>query len=368
MLGGLLDAGTAPPALTRPRVTLSFGAGGGGGGGLLGGLAEAAGLGSAEAGLEAGLVRLRLHRAVAPGVDWAEMIIAPVPGGPDLPAAGDEGTIGLVAEDAQSSFACTIDLVEKRSDGLCRLTASNGGRMLARARAEISFADQTPGDIIDALADEAGVTAGVGPAGEKLPRYVADSGRSLLDHVARLAATAGRLAFFDDEGALAVVDDAASGEAVAQLLAGTNILDMRIAKRAVEGKILVHGEGAPDQGSKAWAWLRKESAALDAEAGTAPPERGDAAPWVRSHDAATDLAGARQRALAREASLGRFLVSAVPQAAPGVVVELSGVEGNDGSWLVTEVDLTFDPARGMVSEIRAAPAGGGGGSLLGGLL
>jgi phage protein D len=350
MISDLLDAGTAPPALTRPRVTLSFGAGGGGGG--LGGLAEAAGLSSAGAGLEAGLVRLRLHR-----------------GGPDLPAAGDEGTIELVAEDAQSSFACTIDLVEQRSDGLRRLTASNGGRVLARARSEISFADQTPGDIIDALADEVGVTAGVGAAGEKLPRYVADSGRSLLDHVARLAATAGRLAYFDDDGALALADDSTAGEAVAQLLAGTNILDMRIAKRAAEGKVVVHGEGAPDQGKDAWAWIRKASTGLDAEAGTAPPERGGAAPWARSRDAATDLADARQRAIAREASLGRFLVSAVPQAAPGAVVELSGVEGNDGPWLVTEVDLTFDPARGMISEIRAAPAGGGGGgSPLGGLL
>jgi hypothetical protein len=366
MISGLLDAGTAPPTLTRPRVTLSFGAGGGG---LLGGLAQAAGLASAGEGLEAGLVRLRLHREVAPGVDWAEMIIAPVPGGPDLPEAGDEGTIGLAAEDATSSFSCTIDLVEQRSDGLRRLTASNGGRVLARSRAEISFADRTPGDIIDALAAEAGVTAGVGTAGEKLPRYVADGGRSLLDHVARLAATAGRLAHFGDDGALALVDDAAPGEAVARLLAGANILDMRIAKRAVEGKVVVHGEGAPDQGSKAWAWIRKQSAALDAEAGTAPPERRSAAPWARSRGSATDLAGARQRALAREASTGRFLVSAVPQAAPGVVVELSGVEGHDGSWLVTAVDVTFDPARGMVSEIRAAPAGGGsGGSLPGGLL
>lgn len=29
MIADLLDAGTAPPALTRPRVTLSFGAGAG---------------------------------------------------------------------------------------------------------------------------------------------------------------------------------------------------------------------------------------------------------------------------------------------------------------------------------------------------
>jgi hypothetical protein len=368
MISDLLDSGTAPPAFTRPRVTLSFGSGGGGG--ALGGLAAAAGLASAGPGLEAGLVRLRIHRAMAPGVDWAEMILAPVPGGPDLPVAGDEGTIGLAAEDSTAAFACTIDLVETRSDGLRRLTASNGGRVLARARSEISFADQSPGEIIDALAGEAEVDSGAGAAGDKLPRYVADSGRSLLDHVARLAATAGRLAYFDDEGTLALVDDTETGESVGQLLASTNILDMRIVARVIEDKVVVHGEGAPDQGSKAWAWIRKESGALDSEAGSGPPERGFGAPWARSRDSAKALAGARQRAVARQGSLGRFLVSAVPQAVPGAVVELSGVEGHDGSWLVLEADLTFDATRGMMSEIRAAPAGQGGGALgaLGGLL
>jgi hypothetical protein len=370
MIGGLLDTGAVPPALTRPQVTLSFGAAGAGDGGLLGGLAAAAGLASSGPGLEAGLVRLRVRRSVAPGVDWAEMILAPVPGGPDLPRVGDEGKIGLAAGDAKSGFACTIDLVETRSDGLRRLTASNGGRVLARARSEISFAEQSPGDIIDALAGEADVTAGVGAAGPKLPRYVADGGRSLLDHVARLAATAGRVAFFDDAGTLALVDDAASGDAVGQLLAATNILDMRIVERKPEGKGVVHGEGAPDQGSTAWAWIRKESTALDAEAGTAPPERGMSASWARSRDAATSLAEARQRAVVREAGFGRFLVSAFPQAVPGAIVEVSGVEGHDGPWLVIEADLTFDPERGMLTEIRAAPAGAGGGALagLGGLL
>jgi hypothetical protein len=250
------------------------------------------------------------------------------------------------------------------------VTASNGGRVLARSRSEIAFADRTPGDIIDALAGEAEVPAGAGAAGDKLPRYLADGGRSLLDHVARLAATAGRLAYFDDAGALALADDTAPGEAVAQLVAGTNLIDMRIVSRPLDGKVVVHGEGAPDKGSTAWAWIRKQSGALDAEAGAAPPERGAGAAWARSRDASAALAGSRQRAQEREAKLGRFLVSAVPQAVPGAWVELSGVEGHDGPWLVLEADLTFDPVRGMMSEIRAAPAGSGGGlaSALGGLL
>ncbi|MFN0113403.1 MAG: hypothetical protein ACKVPY_01865, partial [Paracoccaceae bacterium] len=80
MLTGLLDRATqTEPGLTRPKVTLTFG-GGGEDGGLLGGLAQAAGLVATGPGLEAGLVRLRLHRGMAAGVDWAEVLLALVPG------------------------------------------------------------------------------------------------------------------------------------------------------------------------------------------------------------------------------------------------------------------------------------------------
>ena len=66
---------------------------------------------------------------------------------------------------------------------------------------------------------------------------------------------------------------------------------------------------------------------------------------------------------------GSFLVPALPQATPGAMGELAGVDGHDGPWLVLAIDLSFDLARGMVSEIRAAPAGSGGSALgLGGLL
>ena len=48
------------------------------------------------------------------------------------------------------------DLAERRADGLSRITATNGARLMARARVLLSFADQDPGAIIDALAAEVG--------------------------------------------------------------------------------------------------------------------------------------------------------------------------------------------------------------------
>ena len=364
MLTDLLDPGSGQPAaLARPKAMLTFGSGGGTGGGLLDAAASALGVGGNTPGLESALVRLNIRRSVAPGVDWAEMILAQPPGGHAPPAVGDEGTIELEAEDGKAKFSCIIDLVETRPDGLIRLTASNGGRILARRHADLSFADRSPGQIIDALAGEAGIQSSAGDAGEKLPRYVVDRRRSLLDHASRLASTAGKLAFFDDAGALVLFDDGTTGEPAGKLVVGANVLDLRIVKRPGENRTVVLGEGAPDQGRTAWAWLRKNGESAQAQAGEGDAPCMVAAPWAASRAAATALADAHARAMTRETSYGRFIVSALPQAVPGATIELSESDAHDGMWLVLEVDQHFDLAAGLVSEVRAVPIGGAGSGL-----
>ena len=93
------------------------------------------------------------------------MLLVAVPGGPDMPAPGDQGKIGLTAGDQTSEFACTVELVETRARALSRLTATNGGRLLAQTRVERSYADQTPGAVIADLAQGAGVTSAAGGRG-----------------------------------------------------------------------------------------------------------------------------------------------------------------------------------------------------------
>lgn len=371
MVFGFLDQAAAdPPGLSAPQVTITFGAAAGADD-LLGGLAAAVGLSGTGPGLADGLIGLRLHRAVAPDVDWAELLLGKAPGGPDMPAPGATGSVGIGTGGAGSAFACTVDLVENRTDGTLRLTASNGGRVLARARTELAFAARRPGQIIDALCGEAGVASDAGAVGEALPRYVVDEGRSLLDHIARLAATAGRLALFDDAGKLVLVDDTASGEAVAVLASGGALLDARPAQREAGGSVTIDGAGAGERGGTAWAWLRKDVGPQRARAGSGPPDRRRAAPWVRSPDAAGMLAAAQGRALARLASPGSFLAAGVPAVVPGALFDVTGT-AQDGQWRALAVDLTFDLQGGLLSEIRAAPLSAGGGlsglaGLLGGL-
>jgi len=371
MVLGLLDAAASTqPALTQPTVTLEFAAGGGGGlGGALGevggAIAGLAGLGTGTAALADGLIALTLRRDLAPAVDVAELLLVRVPGGPDLPAPGDQGRIGLAAGDQSAGFACAVELVETGARGLARLTATNGGRLLAQTRVDRSYADQAPGAIIDDLAQRAGATSAAGGAGQNLPRYVADGGRSVLEHIARLAATAGRLAAFDDAGELTLIDDTATGDSVATFAAGETLLDFRVVAREGAGSLTVDGAGASDSGGNAWAWLRKEAGPMSVSGGDGLPQRRLAAPWVRSPQTAADLAGAHLRAQARMAALGRFLVPAAPAVVPGAVFTIAGTGTADGTWRALAVTLRFDRATGMTSEIEAAPTGAGAGLPLG---
>ena len=329
------------------------------------GAAGLAGLGGQGPTLADGLVGLTLARGLVPAVDVAELLLVAVPGGPALPAPGDGGTVTLSAGDQSSAFACTVELVETRARGVSRLTATNGGRLLAQTRVDRSYAEQTAGAIIADLAQGAGVTASAS-GGETLPRYVADGGRSVLDHVARLAATAGRIACFDDGGTLRLVDDGSAGESVATFTAGETLLDFRTVAREGAGSVAIDGEGASDAGGgNAWAWLRKEAGPVSSGGGSGMPQRRGAAPWVRSQQAATDLAGASLRAQARVAALGRFLVQAAPAVVPGAVFTIAGVGAADGTWRALAVTIRFDLATGMTSEIEAAPTGAGAGLPLG---
>lgn len=356
---GLLDRDSpATPGVIAPKVTLSFGGDTGGG---PGGLVPAIGPFAAGPGPEQGLLSLTVTRGFAPSVDWAELLLTPVPGGADLPALGDIASITLTAGDHSSTFAGSVDSVEHRPDGSARLGIGNGGRILAQARSSTAFADLSPGRIIDTLCSEHGVDSSAGNTGDLIPRYMADAGRSVLDHITLLAASAGMLARFDDENSLELIDDTAAGEEI-PLTASDAILDFRLTERAGSGGIRITGAGAGE-----WAWLRKDPGPLQAETGSPPPLRRTSTPWLRGTGGIESFAEARGRALSRGAGPGRLLLAAWPDAVPGTIVALTGTP-LDGPWRVLSSTQRLDPQTGFSNDLAVARADGGAGALgLGGL-
>lgn len=356
------------PAILRPKVTLAFGSGGGDNafgdlGAAVSDAASLAGLSSAGPSLADRLIQLRLRRGVAPGLDMADLLL--LPDDTTSLAPGDSGTITIEAGDASAGFACVIDTVTRQGRGLLRATACNGGRLLAQSRVSRSYANQNAGAIIADLANLAGVDTSVTPSGASLPRYIADDRDTLLAHVARLAASLGRLAGFDDDGKLTLLDDTATGEPVATFTYGENLLDMRLSTRLPHaGATMMDGGGAADAGgTNAWAWLRKEVGPLRASNGDGPPQRRITAPWLTSQQGVSDAAAGRSRANARAASLCHLLVQGAPQVIPGAIIKLQGTPSGEGPYLVTGITHRFDAVTGLTAEVEAAPIGSGGGLL-----
>lgn len=358
MVFGVLDRGNeTTPGVTKPSVSLDFGGGGGGG---FGGLAPSIGPFAAAAGLETGLLSLEISRGFAPFVDWAEVLVHPKDGA-EVPGLGDTGTVSLSVGDHTGAFACQVDQVEHRADGSVRLGLGNGGRVLAQARLAKSFTEMAPGDVISALCGEAGVDVGSISGGETMPRYVVETAVSLLDHVALLAQSAGRLAAFNSDGALELIDDASAGEELV-LSAGDALLDWQLSERADSGAARVTAAGASDP-----LWLRKDIGPMQKEAGTANLPRDVSAPWLRSSGGVQSLADARSRAANRAAGMGRLLLAGFPDVLPGRVVTLAGTE-MDGEWRVMSSRTVFDAATGFSHEVQVARADSGAGALgLGGL-
>ncbi len=381
MMRGLpfLDAGSSGPAtVSRPAVTLRFGAPAGSSAGF-GGIADMA---ASLLGVAAGdawrdhLLSLRLRRVLAPEVDLLQVLVAATPTAPAV-AIADDGTVSLTGGDGSETavFTGKVDGIHDRTArGVRLVTATNGSRELAQARINRSFEQQDAGRIIDALASEFGLASDVPSGATSLPRFVVDDRVSLYGHIARLAALSGWLVCIGADGRVKVKDPVAGGEPVARLAYGVDVLDAALGQRASHtAAVQVTAEGAAgDQGSDAWAWLRKDPAANRSTAGSGTPLREVSVAALRSADAADTFARARAQRAGEAATRGWLSTVGTPQVEPGDNVELSGLSpAFDGAYRVDEIVHEFDARGGFRSRLRVVSAGVGGGSvanLPGGLL
>jgi phage protein D len=380
--GGLpfLDGGAGGPAgVTRPAATVKFGAPASSASGF-GGIVDAA------ASLLAGapgdpwrehLLALRLRRVLAPEVDVLALSLAAVATAPPV-ALADEGTVSLTGPDGAdvAVFTGRVDGIHERGAGLRVVTATNGARELAQARLNQSYEEQDAGDIIQQLATELGLTAEVRGTTAALPRYVVDDRVSLYGHVARLAALSGLVVCIGADGTLKAKDPAAGGEPAARVAYGADVIDFTLGERAVHtAAVQVTGEGAAgDQGSDAWAWLRKDPAANQSTAGSGTPLRTASVAALRSAETVATLARARARRAAEAATRGWLLIAGAPQVEPGDSIEVSGMpqSARNGTYRVEEIVHELDVRRGYRSRLRVVNTAAGGGAggiadLLGGL-
>ena len=148
------------------------------------------------------LTEVDVHLLAAPLLDH---LAASMPAAAPVTAApGDPVSLSL--DGGEGSHEVFTGLVSSvRRDGrTTTITAVDAGGALADLRPAATFEQATVGTVISELCADAGVDTGSIEVGPALPFYVADPGRTALEHVARLAAWAGALAAVDSKGRLEV--------------------------------------------------------------------------------------------------------------------------------------------------------------------
>ena len=265
-------------------------------------------------------IAIDLRLAAGPHLDRLTVTFpasAPVEAAPGDPVALDlDG-----GEGAETVFTGVVATIRRSLDRL-EVTATNALGQLARYRPATTYENVTAGTVIRNLAGDAGVDAGDIADGVMLRFYVADPSRTATEHATRVAAWSGAILVSDPQGAVsATIVDASTAEIA--LRYGRELTGFSIEETAEPDTVTVAGEsGAGDCGAP-------ESLRLSSDffAGSRPegPALGHVWTWepaLRTAEATSSAAAARQRSLTSAQRSGRLDAFLLPRLRPGTVIEV----------------------------------------------
>ncbi len=146
------------------------------------------------------LISLELTLALAPQLN---VLVARFPVAATPTAQVEDPASLTLANDDQEADLFTGQIRSvRRSFDTIEITALDAGGTLAALRPAVTYEKATAGSLIRNLCDAAAVSTGTIDDGVELAYYAADPTRTALDHVARLAAWSGALAWVTDDNKL----------------------------------------------------------------------------------------------------------------------------------------------------------------------
>jgi hypothetical protein len=315
------------------------------------------------------LVSLTVEAAAAPAVGAVELIVGPR--GPSA-AVGDTGTVKLGYGDdgPDDVFSGAVHAVHRSLDGSVRIVVADAAAPLAAMRLNQSYEQRSAGEIVNDLANQAGVSVDHVDDGPKLPFYVVDDGCSAWSHVAALARASGFVAACTPAGKL-LFGPTADGEPVQTFSYGGDVLSLESFETPPSaGAVTVIGEGAAgSQGSDAWSWLVKDPSGVTGSSGSGDPARLVSDASLRSSDAAQGAAAGIVAAAGAGAATAHLLVAGAPKAVISGAVAVSGSPDDslNGNWVVRGLRHRYTKRGGFTTLLLVSKAGGGAGGL-GGLV
>jgi phage protein D len=275
-------------------------------------------------------------------------------------ALGDDASVDLGYADDDNGLVRVLTgtvtdvepgLETKRIGGLSR------GNALLRTYLDKTFEDTTAGDIVRALANEAGVEVERAEDGLQFAAYVVDGRRDAARHLRDLGYLCGFDGYLTGEGK--VVFEALTGNrAVHVLKYGEHVLSASLVRTQLRaGTVQTWGESKGSGGDESWAWLTKDFSALRGIAGSGAPTLLVENGALRTGKGAASAATAIADALTANAIRGRVRIQGRPQLKLGDLVRLekfpdrAGVDELNGNYQVRAVRHRLDKTGGFVTDV-----------------
>lgn len=267
-------------------------------------------------------------------------------------------------------FTGTVTAIEPALASL-QVRALNGGAKLQALRVWEMVESQTAGDIVSDLASRAGVTTGAVEGGVSLPAYVLDGRRHAYQHIAVLAQLCGFDAYLTPEDEL-IFAPFTKTTADHTVVYADDVLELCLEDGAPTVKqVAVIGESpASSQGQETWHWLASDWSSYVGKAGSGDPVLLLQARAARTQEAAQAWADSLLDRATRGARRGTLDLLGRAEIKVGDAVAMTGAptEALNGLYQVVAVRHRLDRAAGFLTTLDLIGAGGGPGSLLGGLL
>lgn len=276
-------------------------------------------------------------------------------------APGDDLSIDLGYADADPPMERVLTgvVVAVEPDVVhTRVVGHGTADALLRTRVDRTFEDTTAGDVVRALASEAGLDVARAEDGPSLHAYVVDGRRDAARHVRDLAALAGFDTYVTADGDL--VFEALGGSRTVHVLRyGEHVLDVGlVTARPSAGTVVAFGESpGASRGEESWAWLTADFAGHAGRAGTGEPtlllERGS----LRTAAGAATAASAALDVLTARAVRGTVRIQGRQQVHLGDLVRLerfperAHLDRLDGTYQVRSVRHRVTKAEGFVTDI-----------------
>lgn len=296
------------------------------------------------------LLKIDLSLAGAPALDTLSV---------DLPATasisadvGDPVALSLNSGESDAAvFAGAIADVERRLDRIV-VTALDAGGDLARYRPAVTYEQVSAGSVVRYLCGDAGVELGEVADGVSLRFYVADPGRTALDHVARVCGWSGAMARVSADNHLeTVVVDSTQAELALKYGREIHLFENRKLPSPVSSFTVAGESGVGDTSSP-----DAFRAVVDFFDGNRPKgpdlkDRWRSEPALRTTAGAATAGAALQRAYASGRERGRLTAFLQPKLRPGTVVEVQSLPSGmpSGPLVVYRVRHAIGP-RGAVTR------------------